>query len=237
VDTVILAAGRNTRLNGFVAAGHKPLLVVNGQPLIGHAARQGLAAIEHGWQERVIVVASPENAGVLSQVLPPEVDIIIQRFPYGPGDALLTGLMLARAEEVLVLMGDNITPDRCVEDVRTVEGNVVGVCEIPLELCERFTRWRSASVKDPTEGTWVEKVPVDPRKDLWKQDGHQPPFALAWLGPLKLRVEDVRRALESYRNTRREGEEVPIGPIFNHLRNVTRVPVTSVDLGTPEVLP
>ena len=134
-------------------------------------------------------------------------------------------------------MGDNITPDRSVEDVRRPEGNVVGVCEVPLELCERFTRWRGTDPGDPSAGNWVEKIPVDPRKDLWKQEGYGPAFALAWLGPLKLRAEDVRSALAMYRSGPQEGDELPIGPAFNFLPDVTRVPVTSVDLGTPEVLP
>jgi MobA-like NTP transferase domain len=239
VDTVILAAGRNERLNGLVPAGHKPLLVVNGMPLIGHAVRQGAAAIDFGKGDRVIVVASPENAHALHQVLPPDIYMIIQRFPEGPGDALLIGLTLSLSSEVLVLMGDNYTSDQHVENVRECEGNVVGVGEVALELCERFTRWRSESIEDPSKGTWVEKVPVDPRRDLWKQDGHGPPYALAWLGPLKLRVDDIRRALQECPGQQPAGRgiELQIGPAFNCLPDVSRVPVTSIDLGIPEVLP
>lgn len=231
MDTVILAAGRNERLNGLVPAGHKPLIIHSKLPLIAHAARQGIAALQEDG-DRVIVVASPENAAVLHQVLDPRIHMIVQRLPNGPGDALLTGLRLCGADEALILMGDNVTPDVDVEKVRDTFGNVVGVSLTPIEGCERFTRWRS-------DGTWVEKVPVKPALDMWTMRDDEP-HALVWLGPLKLRVLDVRRALLQYRDhdvATVPGGELPIGPTFNSLPNVQRVPVTSVDLGVEEALP
>jgi hypothetical protein len=234
VDTIILAAGLNERLNGVVPTGHKPLIVHGGLPLVAHAARQGLAAREPHEGDRVIVVASPDNAGVLHQVLNPKVHMIVQRFPHGPGDALLTGLRLCGAGEVLILLGDNVTSDADVAAVRDTPGNVVSVGTIPIDECERFTRWREAT------DIWVEKVPVDQKLDLWG-NSDSGPKALVWLGPLKFRANDIRRVLLLYRDGLRDSkvfhDELPIGPTFNALPDIERVGVTSVDLGVPEVLP
>jgi GTP:adenosylcobinamide-phosphate guanylyltransferase len=63
VDTVILAAGRGARLNGIAAPFHKPLLIVNGMPLIVQLVRAAHATFRGSDETaRVVVVVAPENA-------------------------------------------------------------------------------------------------------------------------------------------------------------------------------
>ena len=68
MDLIILAAGRNERLHGTVPAFMKPLLLVDGQPLIVRLVREALdAGVLETYDEvgRVIVVAAPQNVGDL----------------------------------------------------------------------------------------------------------------------------------------------------------------------------
>jgi hypothetical protein len=204
----------------------KPLVPVNQKPLIVHATDLA-GQVESG---RTVVVAAPENAAMLSSVLPDHVQMILQREAAGPGHALLVGLKLTLAEEVLILMGDNLTPVVDVKRVVGTKGNVVGTGLVELEACERFTR-RRRMAEDTWE--WVEKIPVDTEND---EAPDVSGFARCWLGPLKLRSREIRTALQ-VPTLQRSAGELPLGPALNFLEDVVTVDVHSVDIGLPEVLP
>lgn len=230
MDTVILAAGRGTRLDGIAAPFHKPLLVVNGKPLIRQCVELADEAAGGG---SIIIVAAPENAAPISHVLNGaghnRVDMILQREPRGPGHALLTGLKLVTSNEVLVLLGDNVVSAADVKKV--IEGrcsNVIGVNQMPMSEAQRFTRLRMVgeSVK------WVEKIPVTEDDDL-KKTGE----ATCWVGPVKLDSSKMEKAIRAdISSGGMVGREIPIGPLFNKLGEFHTMQVSSIDIGVPEAL-
>lgn len=231
MDTVILAAGRGSRLDGIAAPFHKPLLVVNGKPLIRQCVELADEAAGGG---SIIIVAAPENAAPISHVLNGaghgRVDIIIQREPKGPGHALLTGLKLVTTNDVLVLLGDNVVSAIDVE--RVVEGrceNVIGVSNMPLSEAQRFTRLRHTS---DGQFKWVEKVPVTE-----DDDPHEAGTAVCWVGPVKLNASKMEKAIRAdISSGGTVGREIPIGPLFNKLGEFSTMQVTSIDIGVPEAL-
>ena len=224
MDTVILAAGRGDRLNGIAAPFHKPLLVVNGQPLIRQCVQNAMKATNGS----IIVVAAPDNAGPISHVLNGaglgKVDIILQRHPAGPGHALLTGLKLVTTPRVLVLMGDNVVSADDVCRVANVKNpNVIGVSEVEPDKAERFTRMRRTG----REGLmWVEKVPVT------DDDIHEDK-TICWVGPIAVEASKMEHSI---RKRAAPKEEMAIGPSFNDLGEFYTVQVNAIDIGVPEAL-
>lgn len=214
MDALVLAAGRGERMNGVSPPFCKPLLPVDGVPLVVQAVDVATPLVD-----RVIVVVAPRNAHLISDVLGDRnVIMVVQRLPRGPGHALLTGSYAAtpRSERMLVLLGDNVVS---ASDVRAVAEHdyAVGVRQLSTSVAHRFTRWHR------TLHTWVERVPID--RDQVDQSGN----AECWVGPI---VVDPRQVAQVY------GEDVYIeqliGPHLTTLAPDARhVPVSSRDVGTP----
>lgn len=214
MDAVILAAGKGSRLQGIAAPYHKPLLVMQNESLVGRAVKQAFSL----GCSRVIVVAAPENALVISQIVDQRAMMIVQRNPSGPGAALFHGLELAHSLDVIVMMGDNFTTD---DDIiafsnRFDHETVIGVRNMPAAEVSRYTYMEH-------NGTWVEKVPPS--------DGSN---YNAWVGPFKTTVNTLRSALTGVDNV--QGEWL-IGPAFNALHDVFTVNINTIDVGVPEALP
>lgn len=155
MDTVILAAGRSSRLAGVVPPYHKPLMVHNGRPLIVHATQ---AAADD--RSRTIVVAAPENVRPIVEVLEhnprvPNLYVIVQTNSDGPGAAFLLGSELVKASHTLVLMSDNtgVTKD-FVEKFRKAAGTdprlIVSTKKVPFKDRARYTRIKGGRfIEDP----------------------------------------------------------------------------------------
>lgn len=221
MDTVILAAGKGERLDGVMAPYHKPLMVINGRPIVQQAVDFGLQLGGH-----VIVVVAPENAAPISHVLGDRpVHMVVQRRANGPGYALATGLMLAEGK-VMVLMGDNVSTFADVMRVADAQSYGVGVQLVDREDAIRFTYWRHG------DQTWAEKIrPAQPDLD---PSG----MVLAWVGPLTV---DRDTALEYYRDSQEhDARGDAIGPAIPCLvpngKSHTAVSVGTYDIGVPEAL-
>lgn len=225
METVILAGGRGSRLStvGVMPPYFKPLMVVDGRPLITRLVNQAFAATG----DDVIVIAAPENALVIKQVLEHRHEgaryhMVVQTEPNGPGAALELGLRMAESSDVLVLMGDNLMP---YADVNVIaehpQNNVVGVTEVEYEQTIRLTYKN-------TDGIWVEKEYPYHRNGgaQWK----------AWVGPFKCNASEMRDAIHTWSVEHEDDPEIPIGPLFNELRDLHTMPVNAFDLGTPEEL-
>lgn len=228
METVILAAGRGTGMKGALPPYYKPLLVVNGQPIVVGAAKRAWTA----GSQHVVIVAAPENALPISQVMDhagipmSRYSVVIQHRPGGVGDALLIGLRSVRSDEVLVLLGDNVTNYADISRLMHKPGNVIGIQSMPLnDSLFRYTRHR-------TNGQWVEKVPVSELDDVALGE------ALVWNGPVKVSVAEITMALETWRTVAgQDGEELRLGPCFNNLTDVTTCDVGTLDINTPEAIP
>lgn len=229
MDTIILAAGRGERLNGIVAKYHKPLVLVDGQPLVRRAAQLALNEANGD----VVVVVAPQNASVIAEVLEGlPAQMIVQRYPTGPGDGLLIGLKVTRTDKVLILLGDNVLADEDVRNVCAAEPYGVGIQRIKIsDDAVRYTRRRGDG--------WVEKEPI---ADFDRVPDPDDPCVLidmidVWVGPLTIDAHAAREALPTmYRAFHGNGER-PIGPYLDYLSPAAQlVPVSSEDIGTPEAV-
>ena len=221
MDAVILAGGRGERMAGVTSLYGKPLLQVDGSPLVRRAVE---LAISVDVTEPVVVV-SPENASNIHEALEGlPATLIIQRRPAGPADALRLGLKVHTSSlgcyRVLVLLSDNVLT---YEDVAAVTKHetAVGVSVKPRSEAQRFTWF------DPELNDWREKVEIP--------DGDP---VECWVGPfvgLRRNMDRVVREVSTF--SRAASTEALIGPHLGHMTNgehTPRIPVSSVDVGTPE---
>lgn len=227
MDTVILAAGRGTRLEGIAAPFWKPMFVVNGEPLVIKVARQAVT-INLG---RTVVVVSPENAQPICQILAAHnltdgVDVVVQPSPGGPGEAFLRAAPMLHGERAMILCADNVIPDADVKKILNAADEnpddplVIGTRGIyDFDEAARFTLIaEDGSIREGTTPQGAEWG-----ADLW----------CAWVGPLVVPVvpltEAIRRA--GYRN-----DEMKIGPALERVRNgqPLTVQVDCYDIGSPD---
>lgn len=220
MDAVILAGGRGSRLSEIAPPFHKPLLPVNGIPLVLSAVQLA----KHAGVEVPVVVVSPQNAEEISRVLGKlEVALVIQREPLGPGDALRLGLLMRSRHvtslRVLVLLADNVSTTKDI-DLVTAHDTAVGVRKVSAIHAERFTRL--------TEAGWIEKKPIEASHDYEQ--------IICWVGPIVGSRTEMEKAMrEECTDAYLEGREALIGP---HLGRFSRdgkhtvVHVSSYDVGT-----
>lgn len=235
MDAIVLAAGKGSRLEGVMAPYHKPLMVVNGRPIIWTAVHHALQV----GANQVTVVVAPENALPISQVLDVEpewdhkVQLLVQKRPKGPGDALYKALKIAHAgsptrSKTLVLMGDNVSSFADVQKINQIPDFAVGVQYFSAEEAIRFTRW------DYGRRRWVEGEDIDPLNEVDSTG-----MIACWVGPFVCPSNIMMSALEVlYRGTP-AGKEVKIGPAFNYMSDLEPkfINTTTVDIGTPEMAP
>lgn len=181
---MVLAAGENTRLNGFVPAFMKPLVLVNGRTLLAHALRHA----GEDWKCKTrLVVASPRNVehlkGAVSSMFG-GLRWVLQDHPKGVLDALDRALPLITTDMVLLLCADNTFDMGAVSSadlqrVVSVGYDAMGVRKLPKEEAKRFTRLRTTP-------------------DL-KIELHEASSAVqsgeCWIGPLLLHTRQARDAL------------------------------------------
>jgi bifunctional N-acetylglucosamine-1-phosphate-uridyltransferase/glucosamine-1-phosphate-acetyltransferase GlmU-like protein len=229
MDAVILAAGKGSRLEGVMAPYHKPLMVVNGRPIIWTAVHHALQV----GANLVTVVVAPENALPISQVLmefEARLQLLVQQKPRGPGDALYKALNIAHKgsptrAKTLVLMGDNVTSFADIQKINQIPDFAVGVQLMDREEASRFT-----FVARLTNGRdyWLEGLtPTEDHVD--EATG----MVVCWVGPFVVPSDRMMAALEQlYRDTPPE-DEIKIGPAFNHVGlDAAHIATQTTDIGT-----
>lgn len=185
MDAVILAAGRNDRLAGLVAEGMKPLMLVNGKPIIIDLLDK-LTVSSGGRIVHTVIVASPVNVQAIVSVLKATghlsrfLSVVIQPEPVGPVDALRRGFEtcpVTDREQTLVLCGDNIIPQEVMDTF--VQGSYsdehVGWIAVRTmddeSAAKRFTRV-TEDCKEFHEG-------INDTGTRWRDGKYR-----AWLGPV-----------------------------------------------------
>lgn len=161
---IVLAAGRGSRLTPAFPQYLKPLIPINGRPLISWSV--SLASLL-GLQTRVVV--APENAALICQTLGPDFDYIIQPEARGVVDAIKRA---SPQEPFMLLMSDNymnvgdtVTAWQGVLDVPFA----VSLTRAPAMQRSQFTQftqsrgfWRSDDVSDPDAKIWLGPAVVSP---------------------------------------------------------------------------
>jgi NDP-sugar pyrophosphorylase family protein len=134
MDAVILAAGLGTRLRPHTLTTPKPLLKVQGRPIldwiIGALPPQvdRLLVVSHYLREQVGEYLSKQTH------IPGAIEIF-QETPRGTGDAIRSCLENLRSESVLVLNGDDLFG---AADIATLVSGGPGVLCHPVETPEKF---------------------------------------------------------------------------------------------------
>jgi NDP-sugar pyrophosphorylase family protein len=217
-------------MEGFAKPFFKPLLEINGIPLITYAAEYASSA----GATRVTVVASESNADDIKKSLKMYaswVDVVIQNEPRGPGNATLIGLGNTDCKSIMLLMSDNLMNADAVSQMATAaminDADAVGIARVPLERADRFTR-----VREWEDGTYtyVEGVPVS------AEDESTNGAAVVWCGPLifeRATAIDVLNNAQASVNT--DTSEFKIGPYLNKIMrlNTLLADVGAMDVGIP----
>lgn len=126
---IVPVAGAGTRLRPHTHTTPKALLLVAGQPILGHILDQLKAA----GPERVILVVSPgaqgerirEYAAARSDL---RIECVVQAEPRGLGHAVAQAKVAAGFSPLLIVLGDTIVQAKLDEFVRN--GSRVGVREV-----------------------------------------------------------------------------------------------------------
>lgn len=229
MDAIILAAGRGSRLKGVAPPYHKPLMVVDGRPLVLNA----VDLAHRKSKNSVVLVLAPENALPVCQLLEeagdwPRLRVVIQRNSRGPGEAFLTGWAAAdRVGKVLLLMGDNTFT---IEDLNTVTNKaansddrlVVGGRYVDdYSEASRYTRvYGQHHTARFVEGTDVDDNEVDR------------PFC--WCGPLFVNGNQLAHVLRNV-DAHEAVPELKLGRYLGYLdADVRFAEVSTRDVGTQE---
>lgn len=218
MDAVILAGGKGSRLEGVMPAYWKPLMPINGVPLVRRIYDQ---CQMQDAIERVFVIVAPDNAKQVAEVLHGRhAYIIVQPEALGPGHALMLALELSRADTALVVMGDNLLEDDDVEKVTELGAEnefVIGTADVAGHEAVRFTRIYADGQID--EGPTL------------RPGMHGP--TTVWCGPLVVPVDEMLQAL--YNGSDHHLGERKIGTHLHYIKKTPMlVPCAALDIGTPE---
>lgn len=212
MDAVILAAGRNDRLKGFIPAYLKPLITVNGVSLIVDLVTKSLTVAN-----RVIIVVAPQNTQPIVDVVHSAfgdrgIHYVVQPESQGPVDALDRAMGLVRDDRVMILCADNIIPlDTIIKCALAETSTVVSTREMDHKSAKRFTYFVGDRV--------YEKVPVP---------SDAPKLVQVWVGPLVLNKSFINATI---------GDADNLSQLIDFTTERSFVPGNVTDIGVPEELP
>ena len=233
MEAVILAAGRGQRMEGLAEPFFKPLLELNGIPLLGYALKYA----EVAQAEHVTVVVSPSNRLVIEHVTDEYndwVSLAVQEQPFGPGHAAMIGLEHVKTTKTMLLMSDNIMNVDTVIDMAATANerdcDAVGIRLVEPDHSSRFTRirLRPSGLYVYVEGTEVSD------DDIWPLTKE----VAVWCGPLIFDSEKAHSVLSRAflnANIASSSAELKIGPYLDQIMNVETqlFNVEAFDVGIP----
>lgn len=232
-EGVILAAGRNTRLAGIVPSYYKPLLIVQGKPLVVRLTQdlRSLCA-------SVTVIVSPENSAPICDVLyangllDANTNIVVQPMARGPGEGLYRGLRCTRpGSRIILACGDNLIPRDdflgAVEEDEGADGLTVTTCVSWTEDETEATRFTRVS---ELRNEFIENRPGGKLKTGgWN----------TWVGPLIFSRDNALLLFQDEVLRYKNGDpEIKISPVLNglHPLKIRLVSGHSFDIGTSGAL-
>lgn len=230
MNAIILAAGRGSRLKGVAPPYHKPLVVVDGKPLVLNAVD-----LAHRKADRVVLVLAPENALPVCQLLEdvgdwPNLQVVVQRSSRGPGEAFLTGWNAAEKDgKALIMMGDNTFT---IEDLNGVT-NKASMHDECMIIGGRY-------IDDYSEAARYTRVYGEGRNARFVEGTDYDSSAIArpfcWCGPLYVDGESLARVLRNV-DAHESVPELKLGRYLGYLdAKVRLVEVSTRDIGTQEAV-
>lgn len=224
MPSVILAAGRGERLNGYAAPFMKPTLLVNGVPIIVQQLRNA-ELVDHN----ITIVVAPENARAIIELARhanvdswESLQFTIQPDPVSVVDALKRGIMTQADEPLCVLMGDNIVPRAAMMGVLSLCDDIRADLVVATRRMKLEDAWRRFTYH--TADHWWEKeypATVDMSESPDEVD--------VWVGPVI-----IRSPHEFYAGL---GSNESIGTTFNVYHSSTVCYTCEcTDIGVPEAL-
>jgi bifunctional N-acetylglucosamine-1-phosphate-uridyltransferase/glucosamine-1-phosphate-acetyltransferase GlmU-like protein len=219
-------------MEGITKPFYKPMLEINGIPLLRYAVEYASSA----GCEKAVVVVSPHNVDYVHSTLEQYsrwVELATQDEPLGPGHAALIGMSRVESQKTMLLMSDNIMDGSIVADMATnaaITGvNAVGVRRVPLSEAARFTRVRRGA---RSRYMYVEGVEVGD-DDLWPDYG----MATVWCGPLIYDTATAVRVLSRELSRSDGSSELKLGPYLTEILcgPTVLVDVHAMDVGIPAV--
>lgn len=205
----------------------KPLILVNGKPLVRHAVDH---AYLWGAAQHVIVV-SPDNARLVTQVVDRNYfDWVLQPEPTGVVDALRRAVRLVTGNRALILCADNTfqfeNPDElaCELKTRAAAGeSLIATRELSVREAARFT---TLEFKEPGARCGL---------DVWPAGRNHKASQWCWIGPLLLQTTELRASLQRLPAGSDSVVEVILGATRGGL-DLQPLPMLCEDLGIPEEL-
>uniref|UniRef100_UPI0025C1F28A bifunctional sugar-1-phosphate nucleotidylyltransferase/acetyltransferase n=1 Tax=Halovivax sp. TaxID=1935978 RepID=UPI0025C1F28A len=175
MQTVVLAAGRGTRMRPLTDRRPKPMLPVADRPLVAHTVE---AAVEAG-ADRIVLVVGYESEAVREYVDAADLDVpvefAVQEERAGTADAVRAAAPHLADEPFAVLNGDALF-DRDGLDELYADGPAVASVRV-----DDPTQYGVLDVEDGRVAGIVEK-PTDPPSDLINAGAYQfPADAREWL--------------------------------------------------------
>lgn len=230
---VITAAGRGSRLKSIVPEYYKPLVLLNGRPLIRTLVEISLSETQHD-ASRVTVVVSPLNAKPISDVLPHDINFVLQPEPVGLPDAILRGVATSREPDTLVICGDNIVslPDLqlVMNKLREQPGLRSVVATRAFFNDDDAARYTLINTTRDGPMFWRPQSPNELAQPAWRGRAGDDPW-LAWIGPIGVPTELWQRFL-----SRHTMIETALNDI-HHAYPFHCVPTSCIDVGVPAELP
>jgi hypothetical protein len=220
VDAIVLAGGRGERVAGLTGPFFKPLLEIDGEPLVHRAVR---VARDAGVALPVVVTAPANTEAVHAALADLDALLVVQRRPDGDAHALAVGLTVqsdpspAGDGRVLVLLSDNTTT---LADVVAVAR-----CDVAVGV-QHFDRVKAARFARFEADRWVQKVPV----------AVDDATLACWVGPfVGLRDTLYDAVSKVVARARAVESEALIGPNLGELvPGAELVPTQTEDVGTVE---
>jgi NDP-sugar pyrophosphorylase family protein len=166
---IVLAAGRGTRMGTLTAELPKPMLPVDGRPMLEHILeRLGAAGIE-----RVLLVVGYRREAIIEHFAGwknPRIDYVEQETPDGTGSAVALGRDFAGQDACLVTFGDIICdPD----DYRGMKARFEPGCKGVLGAKHVDDPWQGAAIYEEQGVVQriVEKPPRGTSTTQWNSAG------------------------------------------------------------------
>jgi glucose-1-phosphate thymidylyltransferase len=160
---IVLAGGSGTRLGNLTTAVNKHLLPVGTEPMIAHSAKLGAALhFEHALYITSTMALTPIASLLTTNYCVPKPYFAIQNAPSGIADAILLGREYSDADNIMVLLGDNIFEQPDIRDFKVAINTFNGGCTIWAKSVENPSDY---GVLDREKSRIIEK-PVDPPSSL-----------------------------------------------------------------------